>query len=128
MGCRAGAMEVVPAAGTLSAHTVVGCRGAWWGPAVRPRKGQMLYLDPSTRKPRVPGTLQPQRAGLLEHVINAFEVYLVPRSSGKILIGATVEDVGFDKTVEPDVIANIHRASAALFPELAAAQVGVSAS
>src|SRR5260370_36446173 len=83
----------------------------------------MLYLDPSTRKPRVPGTLQPQRAGLLEHVINAFEVYLVPRSSGKILVGATVEDVGFDKTVEPDVIANLHHAAAALVPELAAAQV-----
>src|SRR5260370_3778503 len=83
----------------------------------------VLYLDPSTRKPRVPGTLQPHRAGLLEHVINAFEVYLVPRSSGKILVGATVEDVGFDKTVEPDVIASLHRAAAALVPELAAAQV-----
>src|SRR5260370_37027667 len=83
----------------------------------------MLYLARSTRKPRVPGTLQPHRAGLLEHVINAFEVYLVPRSSGKILVGATVEDVGFDKTVEPDVIASLHRAAAALVPELAAARV-----
>ncbi len=120
---RGAVMEVVTAAGTLSARTVVDSRGAWSGPPVRPRKGQMLYLDPSTRKPRVPGTLQPQRAGLLEHVINTFEVYLVPRSSGRILVGATVEDVGFDKTVEPDVIANLHRAAAALVPELAAAQV-----
>src|SRR5260370_10732860 len=83
----------------------------------------MLYLDPSTRKPRVPGGQQPPGAGLLEHVITAFAVCMVPRSWGKILVGATVEDVGFDKTVEPDVIASLHRAAAALVPELAAAQV-----
>jgi glycine oxidase len=103
-------VEVVTNADRLPAPAVVDCRGAWSGPPVRPRKGQSLYL-------------QPRRAGLIEHVINAFEVYLVPRSSGKILVGATVEDVGFDKTVEPNVIASLHRAAAALVPELAEAQI-----
>ena len=34
---------------------------------------------------------------ILRHVIDGLGVYLVPRSDGKILIGATVEFVGYDK-------------------------------
>ena len=34
---------------------------------------------------------------ILQHVIDGLGVYLVPRSDGKILIGATVEFVGYDK-------------------------------
>ena len=45
--------------------------------------------------------VQPQRHDLLQHVVHAPDAYIVPRSTGKILVGATVEDVGFDKTVAP---------------------------
>ena len=63
---------------------------------MRPRKGQMLYVLP--------------QATLLQHVLRTPEVYVVPRSSGKILIGATVEDVGFDKSVDPSAIQQLaHR-------------------
>jgi glycine oxidase len=103
-------VEVATVAENIFAHTVVDCRGAWSGAPVRPRKGQSLYL-------------QPLRAGLLEHVIKAFEVYLVPRSSGKILVGATVEDVGFNKAVEPEVVAGLHHRAAELVPALANATV-----
>jgi glycine oxidase len=103
-------VEVLTSSGSLMGRTVIDCRGAWSGAPVRPRKGQSLYL-------------QPERADLLEHVINAFEVYLVPRSSGKILVGATVEDIGFDKTVEASVIGRLHRSAAALVPELATATI-----
>jgi len=58
-----------------------------------------------------------------EHVVRAPEIYLVPRSSGKILVGATVEDVGFDKDVQPEIIQELHSVAARYLPELARADV-----
>jgi glycine oxidase len=103
-------LEVRTNSATLTAKTVIDCRGAWSGPPVKPRKGQSLYL-------------QPERAGLLEHIVVSPEVYLVPRSSGKILAGATVEDVGYDKTVEPQTVRRLHAAAGRLLPQLASAAV-----
>ena len=107
---RGAHIEIVTGSGRLAAAAVVNCRGAWSGAPVKPRKGQSLYV-------------RPQRAGLLRHVVVAPEVYMVPRSSGKILIGATIEDVGYDKTVEAETIQTLHRAAAQLVPELASAPV-----
>jgi glycine oxidase len=103
-------MEVRTSSGTLNTKTVIDCRGAWSGSPVKPRKGQSLYL-------------QPERAALLEHVVASPDVYLVPRTSGKILAGATVEDVGYDKTVQPETIRRLHAAAARLVPPLASATV-----
>jgi glycine oxidase len=97
----------------FSAGVVVNCAGAWAGniPSpvqnlpVRPRKGQMVAV------------VSPQR-DLVRHVIRSPEVYLVPRSNGRILIGTTVEDVGFEKRTEPAVIQRLHQAAANLVPEL----------
>ncbi|HZU29658.1 MAG TPA: FAD-dependent oxidoreductase, partial [Candidatus Angelobacter sp.] len=93
----------------LVAHKAVNCQGSWAGAPVRPRKGQMLYVQPAQ--------------AVLNHVVRAPEVYIVPRSSGKILIGATVEDAGFDKTVEPTVIQNLLNLAAKYIPGLASAQI-----
>jgi glycine oxidase len=101
--------RTVGRANTSSAGSVVNCRGAWSGPPVRPRKGQMLYVQP--------------RSGLLQHVLRASEVYLVPRSSGKVLIGATVENVGYDKSVDPATIHALLSAAAKYLPELASAPI-----
>ncbi len=56
-------------------------------PPVRPLKGQMLAvrMDPA--------------APLLNHVVWGPGVYLVPRRDGRLLIGATVEEKGFDSDV-----------------------------
>jgi glycine oxidase len=110
VGTRGGVMEVTAGSERLAARAMVNCRGAWSGAPVKPRKGQSLYV-------------QPQRRGLLEHVVVAPGVYLVPRSSGKILIGATVEDVGYDWNVDPATIRGLHQAAARLVPELASATV-----
>ncbi len=107
---RDGVIEVVTGSERLTARAVVDCRGAWSGVPIKPRKGQSLYV-------------QPQETLHLQHVVAAPEVYLVPRSSGKILIGATVEDAGFDRTVEPATIHGLHRAAARLIPALASARV-----
>ncbi len=56
-------------------------------PPVRPVKGQMLALrmDPN--------------APLLSHVLRAPGVYLVPRRDGRLIVGGTVEEKGFDETI-----------------------------
>jgi glycine oxidase len=101
----AGGVHVVTASGQFTAKAAVNCCGAWSGPPVKPRKGQMLYL-------------QPNRPGILEHVLRAPDVYIVPRSSGKILVGATVEDVGFDKSVENETIVRLQQNACKYLPEL----------
>lgn len=103
-------VEVMADKERFIAHKVVNCQGAWAGAPVRPRKGQMLYVKPAN-------------AMELKHVVRAPEVYIVPRSSGKILIGATVEDVGYDKTVERDVIQKLLNAAARYLPGLESAQI-----
>lgn len=96
------------------APAVVNCAGAWAGQIsphqfpTRPVKGQMLSL--------VGGPA-------LTHVLRAPEVYLVPRSDGRVLIGATVEEAGYDKRTDADTIQRMHRAAVALVPELARARV-----
>lgn len=55
-------------------------------PPVRPVKGQMIQL-------------QRKRPFDLTHVIRGPEAYLAPKSNGRIVIGATSEEMGFDTTV-----------------------------
>ncbi len=91
----------------------INCAGAWaakLGPLslpTRPVKGQMLALVPKH------GSHFP-----LRHVVRSEDCYLIPRSDGRIVIGATVEDAGFDKQVHPETIQRLHQAAANLIPEL----------
>jgi glycine oxidase len=73
---------VVLAAGAWS-RSIAGLPAAL-RPPVRPVKGQMLALrmDPA--------------APLVNHVVWAPNVYLVPRRDGRLIVGATVEEKGFD--------------------------------
>jgi glycine oxidase len=85
---------VVAGGQTVPADIVILAAGAWSRgiaglpasslPPVRPVKGQMLALR-----------MDPQ-APLLTHVVWAPGAYLVPRKDGRLLIGATVEENGFD--------------------------------
>jgi glycine oxidase len=105
------------AAGVITTKTrfhsakVAACAGAWSGQIAphafptRPVKGQMLCL------------ISPSH-GLLKHVIRTPDVYLIPRSDGRLLVGATVEEAGFDKRTDVATIQRLHRAAMALVPEL----------
>jgi glycine/D-amino acid oxidase-like deaminating enzyme len=101
---------------SFRAPKVVNCAGAWSSQIVphifptRPVKGQMLCL------------ISPSR-DLLKHVIRSPEVYLIPRSDGRILAGATVEEAGFDKRTDVATIQHLHRAAIALVPELRNAKI-----
>jgi glycine oxidase len=96
---RAGRVDgIVCADGSkVAADVVVLAAGAWsrsidgvdpqLRPPVRPIKGQMLALrtDPA--------------APLLTHVVWAPGAYLVPRRDGRLLVGATVEEKGYDTSL-----------------------------
>jgi len=96
---------------SFRAAKVVNCAGAWSGQIgphafpTRPVKGQMLYLAMPSRT-------------LLKHVIRSPEAYLIPRSDGRLLVGTTVEEAGFDKRIDVAAIQRLHRAALALVPEL----------
>jgi len=98
------------------AAKIVNCAGAWSGQVgphrfpTRPVKGQMLCL------------LMPSPT-FLKHVIRAPEAYLIPRSDGRLLVGATVEEAGFDKRTDIPTIQRLHRAALALDPELRNAKI-----
>jgi len=98
------------------AAKVVNCAGAWSGQIMpysfptRPVKGQMLCL------------VAPSRS-LLMRVVRSPDVYLIPRSDGRIIVGTTVEEAGFDKRTDRDTIQRLHRAAIALVPELRNAKI-----
>lgn len=108
-------LEAVTPKGRYRAPVVVNAAGAWAGAIaapvaapVRPRKGQMLCVRTQT----------PPR-----HVIEGPGVYLVPREDGRVLVGATLEDVGFDRTLATDRLTELRQRAIALWPPLEAAPV-----
>jgi len=107
---------VTTAKTAFAAPKVVNCAGAWAGQIApqafptRPVKGQMLCLAAPSRT-------------FLKHVIRSPEIYLIPRSDGRILAGTTVEDAGFDKRTDPATIQRLHRAAVAMVPELQSAKI-----
>ena len=64
-----------------------------------------------------------QRPLDLAYVLRSPEVYLVPRGGGKIVVGATVERVGFDRRVDPLTIRRLQAQAAELWPPIASAPV-----
>ncbi len=72
---------------------------------VEPRRGQMIALG------HVPA--------VLHHCIHCDDTYLVPRPSGELLIGATVERVGFQRSVTAQAMAGLLATAIALVPGLA---------
>jgi len=104
----------------FAAGTVVNCAGAWAGQIgphpfpTRPVKGQMLCVT-------MPGK------ELVRHVVRTVgrtqDVYLIPRSDGRMLIGATAEEGGFDKRTVPETLEKLRRAAIELVPRLADARI-----
>jgi glycine oxidase len=71
---------------------------------VRPVKGQILRLH------------DPAGPGLLNHVLRMEGGYVVPRGDGRYVIGATMEERGFDETVTAGALFGLLRDSSELLP------------
>jgi len=104
-GEKLSAKHTIVAAGSFSAQIA----GAAEFAPVLPAKGQMV----SVRCP----------AAKIERVLWSEKIYVVPRNDGRILCGATVEHVGFDKTVTAGGMHANLDAAIELAPVLATAQV-----
>jgi len=112
--------------GGIRAETVLLAAGAWSGhidwlppqarPAVRPVKGQVVELRTRDGEP-------PAR-----HILASERVYLVPRPDGRLVVGATVEEMGFDTTVTAGGVHELLREAYRLLPDVAEMEfVGASA-
>jgi len=92
---------------------VVIAAGAWSGqirvnnltlPAVTPIKGHLIGFRLE------PGALGPVR--------RQGETYVLQRSSGFLIAGSNEQDIGFDRTIDAGICADIHRRATQLFPPL----------
>jgi glycine oxidase len=96
---------------------VVLATGCWSGtaswlppearPAVRPIKGQILTLRGPSADP------------VCERIVGTEWVYVVPRDDGRVVLGATVEERGFELTVTAGGVHELLREAYRVLPEIA---------
>jgi glycine oxidase len=99
------------------AEHVVLASGAWSGtagwlpaparPPVRPVKGQILTLQGPAHQP------------VCERIVASERVYLVPRPDGHLVVGATVEERGFDTQVTAGGVHELLREAYRALPDIA---------
>lgn len=102
---------------SITAGTVVAAGGAESGraawlpegdrPPVRPVKGQVVELRGDPRDP------------VCRHILASERSYIVPRADGRVVVGATVEEMGFDTSVTAGGVHELLRESYRLLPEIA---------
>ncbi|MFJ6558866.1 glycine oxidase ThiO [Streptomyces sp. NPDC091412] len=78
-------------------------------PPVRPVKGQVLRLT-------VPKRYAPFLSRTVRAVVRGSQVYLVPRLSGELVVGATSEELGWDTTVTAGGVYELLRDAHELVP------------
>lgn len=103
--------------GRHSAATVVAAPGAEAGvaawlpsevrPPVRPVKGQVVELRGDPNDPAC------------HRVLGSERVYIAPRPDGRLILGATVEEMGFDRTVTAGGVHELLREAYRLLPDVA---------
>lgn len=105
---------VATADGEIAADRVVISAGAWSGELlkplgvdadVRPVKGQIIQFDGP--------------AGLLSRILLDRGCYIIPRRNGSIVVGATVEESGFDRSTTDEAREQLQESAARLLPALA---------
>ena len=104
--------------GLLTADCVCVTAGSWTGglaaklgiaPAIKPIRGQMVLA--SSPRP------------IISRIVNEGSRYLVPRADGRLLIGSTEEDVGFDRGTTAGAVSDLLRFAFDLVPDLETAEV-----
>lgn len=100
--------------GTITAENYCLTSGCWTGPLaaglglelpIRPVRGQILLLNGP------PNTLR--------RIVNAGPRYLTPRADGRVLVGSTQEEVGFNKQNTVEGLAELMNFARQLCPALA---------
>jgi len=117
-GGRARGVRLADGGDIAAAHVVVAA-GCWSGaiaglPAglrtvVRPVKGQLLRL-------RHPEGMPPVLAHTIRATVRGADVYLVPRADGEVVVGATQEERGPDRTVTAGAVHDLLRDAMSVLP------------
>ena len=75
-------------------------------PPVRPVKGQVVELCGDPERP------------VCTRILGSERVYLVPRPDGRLILGATSEELGFDRTVTAGGVYELLREAGRLLPDV----------
>lgn len=94
--------RVLIAAGAWSSSLLPGL------PRVYPVRGHLVYFE-----------MEP---GLLPTIVRSGHTYILQRESGGVVAGSSMEDAGFDRTVDTAIVEDIHKRAAQLVPQLADAK------
>jgi glycine oxidase len=104
---------------TIGCQAVVIAAGTWSGAvkgipapvaaAVRPVKGQLLRL-------RLPGAMPPVLTRTVRATVRGTDVYLVPRADGEVVVGATQEERGPDRSVTAGAVHDLLRDAISVVP------------
>ena len=94
---------VIVAAGSWASQLLIA--GVAEPPAIKPVRGQLLHLAWPTAQP-------------LRHVLWGTDCYIVPWLNGRVLVGATVEDAGFDERATAAGVRDLLDAGCTLVPQL----------
>jgi glycine oxidase len=99
--------------GEIAAERVIVCTGAWTAqllskigrkPDIRPVRGQMILFF--------------AKPGQIRHVTLFRDHYVIPRKDGRVLIGSTLEEAGFEKRTTAEAKEELYRIAVDLFPLL----------
>lgn len=111
-GRRMSSETVVLAAGSYSGRI----SGSGWAVPVRPVKGQLVHLRARGGAP------------ISTRNVRGLDVYVVSRSDGRIVIGASVEEQGFDVTLTAGAVHDLLRYAYEILPGITEMEyVGVTA-
>lgn len=109
---------VATAAGLVQADTYCLAAGAWSESLARP-----LGLALATRPIRGQIVLLTLPRQLLARVVNVGLNYLVPRDDGRLLVGSTLEDAGFDRATTTETVDRLQGFAHGLLGELPGARM-----
>src|SRR5436190_11957136 len=101
----------------VDAEQVVLAAGAWSSALadvrVHPVKGQLLHLR-----------TRPGAAPLADRIVRTPRCYIVPRADGRVVVGATSEEKGFDTTVDARAVHTLLEAAWEVLPDVWELEVG----
>ncbi len=105
-------------AGSIPCGQVVVAAGAW-------SSGLLAGLGVRVETPPIKGQIVLLRSDrpLLRRIVEHGKNYLVPRDDGRVLVGATEEEAGFDTRTTPEALRDLLDVARSLCPSLAGAEV-----
>ena len=101
--------------GKFYSTNIIICCGAWSSQLLKtkeeifPMKGQIIVIK--------------AKAGIIKHIILDRGQYIIPRIDGRILVGSTMENVGFDRSIDSLVKKKLYNFAYSHFSQLKNANI-----